>query len=26
LLAPRPTPSWRTTSCRLSATAYSIFS
>ena len=26
LLAPRPTPSWRTTPCRLSATAYSIYS
>jgi hypothetical protein len=26
LLAPRPTPSWRTTHCRLSATAYSIYS
>jgi hypothetical protein len=25
LLAPRPTPSWRTTPCRLSATAYSIY-
>jgi hypothetical protein len=26
LSAPRPTPSWRTTPCRLSATAYSIYS
>jgi hypothetical protein len=26
LLAPSPTPSWRTTPCRLSATAYSIYS
>jgi len=26
LLAPRPTPNWRTTPCRLSATAYSIYS
>jgi hypothetical protein len=26
LLAPRPTPSWRTTPCRLSATAYSVYS
>jgi hypothetical protein len=26
LLAPRPTPKWRTTPCRLSATAYSIYS
>jgi len=26
LLAPRPTPSWRTNPCRLSATAYSIYS
>jgi hypothetical protein len=26
LLAPRPTPSWRTTPCRLSAAAYSIYS
>jgi hypothetical protein len=25
LLAPRPTPSWRSTLCRLSATAYSIY-
>jgi hypothetical protein len=24
LLAPRPTPNWKTTRCRLSATAYSI--
>jgi hypothetical protein len=26
LLVPRPTPSWRTTSCRLSVTAYSTYS
>jgi hypothetical protein len=26
LLAPRPTPSWRTTPCRLSTTAYSVYS
>ena len=26
LLAPRPTPKWRTTPCRLSATAYSVYS
>jgi hypothetical protein len=26
LLAPRPTPSWRTTPCRLSTTVYSIYS
>ena len=26
LLAPCPTPSWRTTTCRLSATVYSIYS
>jgi hypothetical protein len=25
LLAPRPTPSWRTTTCRLSQTAYSRY-
>jgi hypothetical protein len=26
LLAPRPTPSWRTTPCRLSSNAYSLYS
>jgi hypothetical protein len=26
LLTPRPTPSWRSTPCRLSATAYSVYS
>jgi hypothetical protein len=26
LLSPRPTPSWRTTPYRLSATAYSVYS
>jgi hypothetical protein len=26
LLTPCPTPSWRTTPCRLSATAYSVYS